>query len=95
LGKESFIEIVNGIYLLKTPLPPVWSGILLVRGQRNYLIDSGANAAVAREVLLPALERTGLQMKDVTWLLTTHCHGDHIGGHAPLKKIGKLKVAAY
>lgn len=93
--EESFIEIAPDIYLLKTPLPPVWSGILLVRGQRNYLVDSGAGAAVVTGALVPALGRMGLRANDVNWLLNTHCHGDHIGGHATLKKIGKLKVAAY
>lgn len=95
MDRESFIEIANGVYLLKTPLPPVWSGILLVRGRKNCLVDSGADAATVREVLIPALGYMGLRADDMDWLLNTHCHGDHIGGHATLKKIGKLKVAAY
>lgn len=95
VSRELFTEITNGVYLLKTPLPPVWSGILLIRGQKNYLVDSGADAAVVQETLVPALEGVGLSVSDVDWLLNTHCHGDHIGGHATLKKIGKLKVAAY
>lgn len=68
---------------------------MLIRGQKNYLVDSGADAAAVQEALVPALERMGLRVSDVDWLLNTHCHGDHIGGHATLKKNGKLKVAAY
>ena len=36
----SFEEILPGTYLLKVPFGPVWTGIALVRGEKNILIDS-------------------------------------------------------
>ena len=94
MNKESFIEIVEGIYLLKSPFPPVWSGITLIRRNRNYLIDSGVNDETVDHVLIPALGEEGLELKDIDWLLNTHCHGDHIGGHHRIKEHCKIKIAA-
>jgi glyoxylase-like metal-dependent hydrolase (beta-lactamase superfamily II) len=43
-----------------------------------WLIDPAAPS----EELLARIKALG---KDVTWLLNTHCHGDHIGGNAWFK----------
>ena len=75
-----FKEIVENIYVLKAPFSIVWTGITLVRGEKNYLIDTGADAP--EKYLIPALEGLGMKMSDIDYLLCTHCHGDHITGHA-------------
>ena len=84
---EHFREVQDGIFLLKSPFPPVWSGVTLVRGEELYLIDSGASADVVDGVIRPALAELGLGLGDVDWLVSTHCHGDHIGGHARIKEL--------
>ena len=77
---EHFREVQDGIFLLKSPFPPVWSGVTLVRGEELCLIDSGASADVVDGVIRPALAELGLGLGDIDWLVSTHCHGDHIGG---------------
>ncbi len=83
--------ITENIFLLKTPFGEVWSGVYLVRGTRNILIDSGANAEVVDQVIVPALAETGLSVEDIDLLLCTHTHGDHIGGHRRLKQLGRMQ----
>lgn len=34
-----------------------------------------------------ALAELGLGLGDIDWLVSTHCHGDHIGGHARIKEL--------
>ncbi|NLO37610.1 MAG: MBL fold metallo-hydrolase [Clostridiaceae bacterium] len=88
-----FVEAVPGIKVLRTPFSGSWSGVTLVRGNENLLIDSGASATVVDEVIVPALQAEGLTVGDISWLLNTHCHGDHIGGHARLRQLGVKNIA--
>jgi len=90
-AKCVFTEVLPATYLLKVPFGPVWTGIVLVRGEKNVLIDS--SHLEPEECLLPALAETGLAPSDIDWLLCTHVHGDHIGGHHSLHEKFGVKVA--
>ena len=87
----TFEAILPGTYLLKVPFGPVWTGIVLVRGKKNVLIDS--SHLEPEECLLPALDELGMKPGDIDWLLNTHVHGDHIGGHHALVTKYGLKTA--
>lgn len=89
--KTSFEEVLPGVFLLRVPFGIVWTGIVLVRGARNYLIDSSQEDPDLH--LIPALRELGMKPGDVDWLLNTHCHGDHIGGHHALVTKYGLKTA--
>ena len=91
-GKSvSFEAILPDTYLLKVPFGPVWTGVVLVRGKKNILIDS--SHLEPEEYLLPALDELGMKPGDIDWLLNTHVHGDHIGGHHALVTKYGLKTA--
>lgn len=90
-----FKEIVPGILLLESPFGAIWSGIILIRGEQNILIDSGANAGVVEDCLIPALRSEGLEAGEISWLLSTHSHGDHIGGHYRMRELSGAKIAAF
>ncbi|MBS1371768.1 MAG: MBL fold metallo-hydrolase [Lentisphaeria bacterium] len=90
-----FIPAAPGVDLLKTPFGEVWSGVYLVRGEENILIDSGASAAVADEVIVPALAKLGLGPGDIDLLLCTHSHGDHVGGHRRLLERGVKRCGVF
>lgn len=92
---EQFKRIDDGIYLLKVPFGPVWTGVVLVQGEENYLIDSGATAEDVERYVIPALKALGIGPGDIHWLLNTHCHGDHIGGHQRFCQLMHPKVAAF
>ncbi len=87
----SFEELVPGILLLRVPFGPVWTGVVLVRGEKNFLIDSAHEEP--EKHLLPALAELGMGPSDIDWLLCTHVHGDHIGGHHTLHEKYGVKVA--
>ena len=89
--RPSFEEVLPGTYLLKVPFGPVWTGIILVRGEKSFLVDS--SHLEPERFLVPALAELGMKPSDVDWLLCTHVHGDHIGGHYALHEKYGVKVA--
>jgi len=44
------------------------------------LFDALNSEAEAREIIVPALVKLGLDPKDVKWVVVTHAHFDHFGG---------------
>lgn len=94
--KMLFEEVADGIRLLKSPFGGLWSGICLVNRGKKLLVDSGANADVIDECLVPALRKMRLKLEDLDLLLNTHCHGDHIGGHFRIRQLApSLKMATF
>ena len=105
--RPTFEEVLPDTYLLKVPFGPVWTGVVLIRGtaagrggnvsgapsprQLNVLIDS--SHLEPEKYLIPALGDLGLKVSDIDWLLNTHVHGDHIGGHHALVTKYGLKTA--
>lgn len=90
-----FERISDEVYLLKIPFGPVWTGVTLIDGREKILIDSGAASADVDGILVPALQALGVDLADVAYLVNTHSHGDHIGGHARLRELGGFRVAAF
>ena len=89
--RPAFEEVLPGTYLLKVPFGPVWTGVILVRGEKNFLVDS--SHLEPEKYLLPALADMGMKPSDIDWLVLTHVHGDHVGGvHSLHEKYG-VKVA--
>jgi glyoxylase-like metal-dependent hydrolase (beta-lactamase superfamily II) len=86
-----FEEVLPDTFLLRVPFGPVWTGVILVRGEMNVLIDS--SHLEPEKYLIPALADIGLAPSDISWLLCTHVHGDHIGGHHALHAKYGVKVA--
>lgn len=79
-----FERIGEDLYLLKVPFGAYWTGVVWIKGNENILIDSGPSADMVDEVILPALAEEGCRPGDIRYLVCTHTHGDHIGGHARL-----------
>ena len=90
-----FKKIWKDIYRLETPVVGVWNGIIFIDGKEKILIDSGLDAQNVDDCLIPALRKLGYEISDVDWLLCTHCHGDHVGGHKRIVELGDVKIAVY
>ena len=86
-----FLKVCEEVYLLKTPFSTVWSGVILIRGEKSFLIDSGAHDPDL--YIEPALAALGMSLSDIDWLLHTHAHGDHIGAHSAIVERYHTKVA--
>lgn len=94
-GAAGFIPVADGVCLLREPFGGTTTGIILVRGRENILIDAGGSAALVDSVLVPALAAQGLAPRDIDVLTCTHTHGDHIGGFARMRVLGVKQIAAY
>lgn len=92
---EQFEKMGEGIWFLKVPFGPVWTAVVLITGKENMLIDSSATAQDVDTYVVPALAQLGYEPGDIHWLLNTHCHGDHIGGHRRFWELSGCKVAAF
>lgn len=90
-----FTQIEKDIYLLRLPFGGTTTGVILLCGTQNILIDAGGSAALVDEEILPALAERGLTPADISVLTCTHTHGDHIGGFARLREAGVRKIAVY
>ena len=92
---KNFEQIAKDVYLLKVPFGPVWTGVVLLRGENNILIDSSATEKDVDAYVIPALKELGMELRDIHYLVNTHSHGDHIGGHARLRQLGDFQVVSY
>lgn len=82
--------------LLEIPFAGIWTGsVFLRRNGKIILIDSGNSAENVDRLIVPALAELGFTPADVDYLLATHTHGDHVGGHARLRELGVKQIAVY
>lgn len=44
------------------------------------LIDTMTNEKEASTILVPGFQQLGLDLKDIKYVISTHAHGDHMGG---------------
>lgn len=80
-------QIVPGVYVI--PLGIV--NAYLIEGDRLTLIDTGVPGSDAQ--ILRAVRALGRQPSEIGHILVTHCHPDHAGGLAALKR--ETGAAAY
>ena len=71
---EQFQKMAEGIWFLKVPFGPVWTAVVLIRGQENMLIDSSATAQDVETYVVPALAQLGLEPKE--FARSPAAHGD-------------------
>lgn len=92
----TFKALVKDVFRVEVPFPGCWTGVALVCGQQNILIDSGGCAETVDSCIVPALRELGLTLESIDVLALTHTHGDHVGGAARMKALNpRLKLAAY
>lgn len=73
---------------------PEDAAIYLVRfGEEAALVDSGCGNGT--EKLLKNIGKSGTELSAIRYLLLTHCHFDHTGGAAALKKKIDLEIVAH
>ena len=95
---DSF-EVAAGTFCIATEYPevadaPLW--IYLLRDPSSgscALTDCGVPSTYER-VLTRALPEIGVEPDEIDWILLTHGHPDHMGGHPGLRGKAPFKVAA-
>ena len=90
-----FVRVKDNVFLLRVPHGGTTTGVILLRGEKNYLIDAAGNAEEVDTYIVPALAELSLLASDIDTLVCTHTHADHIGGFARLRTLGVRRIAAY
>ncbi|HEY4294595.1 MBL fold metallo-hydrolase [Luteibacter sp.] len=77
---------MHGIHTIDTGFgrPSFDAAYLVVERGRGAFIDSGTAHSLPR--FLEAMEKAGLEPKDIDWVILTHVHLDHAGGAGALMK---------
>ena len=91
----SFERVGTNVYLLRVPHGGTTTGVVLLTGDKNYLIDAAGNREEVDECILPALSELSLEISDIECVICTHTHADHIGGFKRLRELGIREIAAY
>ena len=88
-------EIVTGVYQLDGLFGTgVWgANVFLLVGDSLTLVDTGFRGR-ARQIS-KTIERLGYSLSDISNIIITHHHGDHVGSLAELKKVTQAKVIAH
>ncbi|MEO8448519.1 MAG: subclass B3 metallo-beta-lactamase [Gemmatimonadota bacterium] len=66
------------------------ASFLITTDQGHILINSGFDQTVP--LIQASIEHLGFRFQDVKILLTSHAHGDHVGGHALVKRLTGARV---
>lgn len=85
-------EIINDIFVVGGPeITDSRDGyVYLINLGELVLIDSGAGWSVDK--IIKNIEKLGFDCKNISKILLTHCHIDHIGGTPKIKKLYGPKI---
>jgi glyoxylase-like metal-dependent hydrolase (beta-lactamase superfamily II) len=88
-------EIIAGVYLLSGFLGAgVWgANVYLLVDDGLTLVDTGFVGRTGR--ILEHIKELGYSPSDITRIIITHHHADHVGSLAELKRVTQAKVMAY
>lgn len=89
------MQVTEHVHAIKIPFPGTsrFVYVYLIYGENICLIDSGILAG--RERLFSYLRETGRDTKEISLLVQTHSHPDHIGLSGEIKRISNCKVAIH
>lgn len=84
---KGFVNVAKGVYYLAPPVAEFGAGVTLVVGSKKFLIDCGAFDYSVTKFIVPALRALRIDIKDIDYLLFTHCDPDNMGGAHKFKQL--------
>ncbi len=82
------MELMRGVHVIETN-----ANCALLIDDRLILVDTGMNSNATE--ILSYLERIAYKPTDISSIVITHTHPDHVGGLASLKQKSNAEVAAH
>jgi metallo-beta-lactamase class B len=71
-------------------------GAWIITSDNGYIVyDAMNNTADARDIIVPAMVKAGMDPKNIKYLVFGHYHGDHTGGGRYLQKISGAKAVMH
>jgi glyoxylase-like metal-dependent hydrolase (beta-lactamase superfamily II) len=90
------LEIVTGVHQLRIPFPDgaerVTNAWVVEGDQGNILVDCGWDTPEAVWAFREGLKVDGLSFQDISWIVVTHVHPDHLGLADRLRELCGAKV---
>jgi glyoxylase-like metal-dependent hydrolase (beta-lactamase superfamily II) len=89
------VRILDGIYQLKVPLPGDLgdTNVYLISGSEGWLmVDTGWESPEALSALRSELAQGGIELEDISSIIITHFHPDHIGLAKAIQEESGAKV---
>jgi glyoxylase-like metal-dependent hydrolase (beta-lactamase superfamily II) len=73
-------EVAENIYLIDNQLysMPKWGAVYLIKEEITALVDPGPTTSV--KAVLDGIEKIGVRVEDIDYIVVTHIHLDHSGG---------------
>jgi len=76
-----FYREIGDIYRLKVPFDTVYTSVFLIKTENGaILVDCATTAEDVEQYILPALEKAGAALHQLTAIVLTHSHDDQAGG---------------
>lgn len=91
---ESWTKVADDIYLVKQPMGDIFTGIYVILGKRVVVIDTGLEAS-PEDYLFPFLRSAGRNPRDISLVINTHGHGDHIDGNPGVREASGARIMAH
>jgi len=83
------MKITENIHLIA----PSWAYVYLVIGEKIALVDTGLPQYL--DDIRSYIRNVGLRLRDVSFIINTHVHGDHVACNKALKKLSGAKLAVH
>jgi len=86
---KSALEIIPDVYQLTIG----GTNVILIAEEELTLVDTGFPGSLAQ--IIDLIRSLGRSVEEISLIIITHNHVDHVGGLAELRKLTKAKVAAH
>jgi glyoxylase-like metal-dependent hydrolase (beta-lactamase superfamily II) len=84
------MEIIQGIHQVDGINANIY---VVISGEKLIIVDTGMPKSAWK--IVDYVHRIGQQSSNVSKILLTHCHMDHVGGACELKELTNAKVAIH
>ena len=89
---STVVELSQGAYLLNGEIGGRALTLTLLKGDiGSILLDTGCNTD-AEGLILPAMAQIGLAPQELSFIVTSHCDLDHVGGNHRMKQAAPAAV---